>query len=76
MKTRYGCLTLLALFTLLTALSSWSAPSADHGAAIAIGGFFALAIIYIGSGIEWLTTQLKREPRGFPVVMKRPEENE
>jgi len=48
---------------------------AGGGAAIMVLGFFALALIYIATGIQWLTTRKKQEPRGFPVEpMKGPDE--
>ena len=71
MKTRYGCLTLLALFTAWIAVTFWYSPPDDNGAVIPIGGLFALAVLYIVSGIEWLITRRKREQRGSPVVRKK-----
>jgi hypothetical protein len=68
MKTRLGCLTLLALSTIAAAVFVWTTRDPpDTGAAIPILGVMALGIIYIGSAVERLTTRTRREPRGFPV---------
>jgi hypothetical protein len=73
MKSRHGCLTLLALFTLVMAVLARTATPDDADARIAVLGFFLLALIYIGSGMEWLTTRSKQQGHGFPVVMNPPE---
>jgi hypothetical protein len=61
MKTRYGCLTLLGLSAVIVAVMQWTADSAEGGAQIALTGVLALALIYIGSALEWLTTRSKRK---------------
>ena len=63
MKTRHGCLAALGLFLLYCAISSWISPGDAYG--LPCGGLLALVLIYVGSGIEHLTTK-KRKPDDNP----------
>jgi hypothetical protein len=61
---RLGRLSLLGLFAAFVVWKVWiTGSNPEGGGAIAVMGVLALALIYIGSGIEWLTTRRRRKER-------------
>ena len=75
MKTRIGCLGLLALWAIGGVYLHLSDGFGEEGGGrFAIMGLMGLAVVIVGSVIESLTTRRPRESRGFPVQMKGPKD--
>jgi len=70
MKIRYGCLTYIALFTLLAAVPSWLAKEhSEEGGALPLMVILALGAVYFVTGVHRLATKNKRQmkiPRDLP----------